>query len=164
MLAKPVEPPELAAELLLLRPPGVTAPGVEVAVAVPEGGVPDVVKPAVEPGVDLTAGESVAEETEGDGGDGEDGLDVRVAELGGSTTPEVALLLVAVAVAVAVLEVELEAEMATAGQVKLKRGVVLSSLPTIPKLGLGAVGAASWRMYHQVLTLSKSSPQPTWSQ
>jgi len=34
-----------------------------------------------------------------------------------------------------------------AGQVRLYKGVVLSVEPTIPKLGLGVTGAASWSVY-----------------
>lgn len=34
-------------------------------------------------------------------------------------------------------------------------------LPRRPKLGFGAVGAASCRTYHQVLTLSKADAHPT---
>ncbi len=37
-------------------------------------------------------------------------------------------------------------------------------VPTRPKLGFGAVGAASCRTYHQVLTLSKADTHPTSSQ
>lgn len=49
-------------------------------------------------------------------------------------------------------------------QVRLYKGVVLRSLPTTPKLGLGTSGSASRSVYHQVLTCPKSSPQPTSSQ
>lgn len=37
-------------------------------------------------------------------------------------------------------------------------------LPTRPKLGFGAVGAASCKTYHQVLILSKADAHPTSSQ
>jgi hypothetical protein len=52
---------------------------------------------------------------------------------------------------------------------RLYRGVVLNVeslvlLPTRPKLGSGTVGAASWRTYHQVLTLPKADAHPTSSQ
>ena len=52
---------------------------------------------------------------------------------------------------------------------RLYSGVVLNVeslvlLPTRPKLGSGAVGAASWRTYHQVLTLPKAEAHPTSSQ
>lgn len=48
-------------------------------------------------------------------------------------------------------------------------GVVLNVaslllVPTRPKLGFGVVGAASWRTYHQVLTLPKADAHPTSSQ
>jgi hypothetical protein len=33
-------------------------------------------------------------------------------------------------------------------QLRSNRGVVESLLPTMPKLGLGVSGAASWRVYH----------------
>jgi hypothetical protein len=48
-----------------------------------------------------------------------------------------------------------------AAQERSYAGVVVSSLPTTPKLGLEA---PSYRVYHQVLTFSKSRPQPTCSQ
>ena len=52
---------------------------------------------------------------------------------------------------------------------RLYSGVVLNVeslvlLPTRPKLGSGVVGAASWRTYHQVLTLPKADAHPTSSQ
>ena len=46
-------------------------------------------------------------------------------------------------------------------QLKSKRGVVLRVVPTIPKLGFGVVGYASWRVYHHVLIFPKSLSQPT---
>lgn len=58
----------------------------------------------------------------------------------------------------AAAEEEEEAE-----QERSKRGVVLRVLPTIPKLGLGVTGSASWRMYHQVLVLPNRG-HPTSSQ
>lgn len=60
--------------------------------------------------------------------------------------------------AAAAAEEEEEAE-----QERSKRGVVLRVLPTIPKLGLGVTGSASWRMYHQVLVLPNRG-HPTSSQ
>jgi len=48
------------------------------------------------------------------------------------------------------------------GVVLIVESLVL--LPTRPKLGSGAVGAASWRTYHQVLTLPKAEAHPTSSQ
>jgi hypothetical protein len=95
--------------------------------------------------------------------------------------PPVAVVVAAVAVpvpvecveAVAVEAVE-EEDNKLAGSVtllheRLYSGVVLNVeslvlLPTRPKLGSGAVGAASWRTYHQVLTLPKADAHPTSSQ
>lgn len=51
----------------------------------------------------------------------------------------------------------------TALQERSNRGVVLRVLPTMPKLGFGVTGAASWRVYHQVLIFPKLG-QPTASQ
>jgi hypothetical protein len=62
-------------------------------------------------------------------------------------------------VAAAPVKTDLEPE----GQVKLNRGVVLNLPPTIPKLGSGVVGSASWRVYHQVLVLPNRA-HPTSSQ
>lgn len=67
------------------------------------------------------------------------------------------------------LEVEVaEAEVLeleeTAEQDRSKSGVSLKVLPTIPKLGLGVTGAASWRVNHHVLTLPKRVAHPTASQ
>ena len=64
---------------------------------------------------------------------------------------------------VAGVEDEDEDEDALAEQVRSKSGVVLKVAPTIPKLGLGVVGAASWSVYHHVLYLPKMA-HPTWSQ
>lgn len=50
-----------------------------------------------------------------------------------------------------------------AGHWRLYNGVVLKLEPTMPKLGLGVVGAASCSVYHQVLTLPNNE-HPTWSQ
>jgi len=50
-----------------------------------------------------------------------------------------------------------------AGQVRSYKGVVLSVDPTSPKLGLGVVGAASCKVYQNVLILP-STVQATWSQ
>lgn len=50
-----------------------------------------------------------------------------------------------------------------AGHWRLYNGVVVKLEPTIPKLGLGVVGAASCSVYHQVLTLPNNE-HPTWSQ
>ena len=47
-----------------------------------------------------------------------------------------------------------------AGHWRLYSGVVVKLDPTIPKLGLGVVGAASCNVYHQVFTLPNSE-QPT---
>jgi hypothetical protein len=95
--------------------------------------------------------------------------------------PPVAVVVAAVAVPVPVECVEAVAVEAVeeegnklAGSVtllheRLYSGVVLNVeslvlLPTRPKLGSGAVGAASWRTYHQVLTLPKADAHPTSSQ
>jgi len=43
----------------------------------------------------------------------------------------------------------------TALQERSNNGVVLKVEPTIPKLGEGTVGSASWRVNHQVLTLPR---------
>jgi len=43
----------------------------------------------------------------------------------------------------------------TAEQERSNNGVVLKVEPTIPKLGEGTVGSASWRVNHQVLTLPR---------
>ena len=51
----------------------------------------------------------------------------------------------------------------TAGQVRLYRGVVLRVDPTSPKLGLGVTGAASCRVYQNVLILP-NTVHATWSQ
>ncbi len=51
---------------------------------------------------------------------------------------------------------ELEDAEEIAGHWRLYSGVVVKLEPTIPKLGLGVVGAASCSVYHQVLTLPKS--------
>jgi len=58
--------------------------------------------------------------------------------------------------------VTLEHERSYNGDVLNVLSLVL--LPTRPKLGFGAVGAASWRTYHQVLTLPKADAHPTSSQ
>ncbi len=58
---------------------------------------------------------------------------------------------------------ELEDAEEIAGHCRLYSGVVVKLEPTIPKLGLGVVGAASCTVYHQVLTLPNSE-HPTWSQ
>lgn len=58
---------------------------------------------------------------------------------------------------------ELEDAEEIAGHCRLNSGVVVKPEPTIPKLGLGVVGAASCTVYHQVLTLPNSE-HPTWSQ
>lgn len=64
----------------------------------------------------------------------------------------VTLPLVAVEVALVGLLVEEAAdeedEASTPSQLRSNRGVVVSSLPTMPKLGLGVSGAASCRVYH----------------
>lgn len=44
-----------------------------------------------------------------------------------------------------------------------KSGVVLNGFPTMPKLGFGVEGDASWSVYHQTLVLPNRG-QPTWSQ
>lgn len=46
-------------------------------------------------------------------------------------------------------------ELETAEQDRSNNGVVLKVEPTIPKLGEGTVGSASWRVNHQVLTLPR---------
>jgi len=45
-------------------------------------------------------------------------------------------------------EEEDEGSLSTSSQLRSKRGVVESVLPTMPKLGLGVSGDASWRVYH----------------
>lgn len=51
----------------------------------------------------------------------------------------------------------------SSGQVRSNRGVVVSSLPMIPKAGSGVTGFASWSVYHHVWTLPNRE-QPTSSQ
>lgn len=48
----------------------------------------------------------------------------------------------------------------TAPHVRLYRGVVVKVLPMTPKLGSGVAGAASWSVYHQMLS-DWNSGQPT---
>lgn len=48
-------------------------------------------------------------------------------------------------------------------QARLYRGVVDRVLPTMPKLGEGVVGAASWSVYHQTLVVPNRG-HPTASQ
>ena len=50
---------------------------------------------------------------------------------------------------------EADDEPETALQERSNNGVVLKVEPTIPKLGEGTVGSASWRVNHQVLTLPR---------
>jgi hypothetical protein len=50
---------------------------------------------------------------------------------------------------------EAEDEEETSLQERSNNGVVLKVEPTIPKLGEGVVGSASWRVNHQVLTLPR---------
>lgn len=52
----------------------------------------------------------------------------------------------------------------TSEQLKSYKGVVLRVEPTMPNEGFGVVGAASWSVYHQVLTLPNNMLQPTSSQ
>jgi len=96
--------------------------------------------------------------------------------------PPVPVAVVMAVVAVECMEliaVELELELVEddsklAGSVTLEHersysGCVLNVLslvllPTRPKLGSGVVGAASWRTYHQVLTLPNADAHPTSSQ
>jgi len=58
---------------------------------------------------------------------------------------------------------EEEVEESLIEQLKSYRGVVVKEEPTIPKLGLGVTGAASWSVYHQILVFPKRG-QPTSSQ
>lgn len=61
------------------------------------------------------------------------------------------------------LEVELDEELEEELQERSYKGVVVKVLPTIPKLGDGVSGAASWRVYHQTFVSSKRG-HPTSSQ
>lgn len=72
------------------------------------------------------------------------------AELAGAVAEEAMLVGLLVA-----LDADDEAAPELLGQVRSYRGALLRSAPTMPKDVAGALGAASWRMYHQVLTLPR---------